>query len=433
MQRTLEIVFRHMRHLLLLLLVPLVAGIGIVFVLPRSYQSVAGLKAIQRYAVIGATGIEADLQATPAETQVTALDDFLGSPAFDLAVAYATALPKQVQASVGSRNQHVINDAIVRDLSTHVQVAAQAYNRYTITYANSDATIAQHVIQSIVRTFAVEGPAFAALGGQKLLALDQRELTADLSQRDAAVNAEAAYAAAHPSLPANALQTDPHYVVLLGEAQRTQQTVLNLEIAMTTIHQEIDQLSSSNTLFTVVDAPSFPYQAVSRLKSLAIGAGGGLAVALLACALYLALLYRRDHAIYTPHDVEQLPGLPRVILQIPRLAASEASQPQAFDLSGLPFFRGSSDGRAGEQHEGESGEVVAGAARRGGHVGWQGRYVGAVTVPQGAPQARRVHGYGGGGAERVVPDLRALVGKLGRWRRQRTRDAHRDSPATDST
>jgi hypothetical protein len=429
MQRALEITFRHMMHLLLLLLVPSVVGVGVAFALPRSYQSVAGLKAIQRYAVIGATGIEADLQATPAQTQVTALNDFLGSPAFDLAVAYATALPKQVRASVGSSNQHVIDDAIVRDLSTHVQVAAQAYNRYTITYPNSDATVAQHVVQSIVRTFAVDGPAFAALGGQKLLALDQRELTADLSQRDAAVDAETAYASAHLNLTGNALQTDPHYAVLVGEAQRTQQTVLNVETAMNTIHQEIDQLSSSNTLFTVVDAPSFPYQAVSRLKSLAIGAGVGLAVALLACALYLALLYRRDRAIYTPQDLEPLAGLPQVILQIPSIAASEAPQPQAFDLSSLPFRRGGSGERAIEQHEGGSGEIVADAARRSDHRVGQGRHTGADIVQQRAPQARHVHGCGD--AERAVPDLRTLVAKLGRRRRQ-TREAHRDSPAIDS-
>ncbi|HEV2461638.1 MAG TPA: hypothetical protein VGS80_25055, partial [Ktedonobacterales bacterium] len=265
-------------------------------------------------------------------------------------------------------------------------------------------------------------------GGQKLLALDQRELSADLSQRAAAVDAETAYASAHLNLMGNALQTDPRYAVLVGEAQRTQQTVLNVETAMNTIHQEIDQLSSSNTLFTVVDAPSFPYQAVSRLKSLAIGAGVGLAVALLACALYLALLYRRDRAIYTPQDLEQLAGLPQVILQIPSIAASEAPQPRAFDLSSLLFRRGGSGKRAIEQHEGGSGEIVADAARRSDHGVGQGRHTGADIVQQRAPQAR--HGYGD--AERAVPDLRTLVAKLGRRRRQHTREAHRDSPAIDS-
>src|SRR5438876_10758232 len=91
--RVLEAIFRHPMQLLLMLIFPIVVGLAVAYVLPRSYQSSASLWALRRYAIIGATGPESDLQSTPATTQVAALSELLQSRDFSLAVAKATDLP----------------------------------------------------------------------------------------------------------------------------------------------------------------------------------------------------------------------------------------------------------------------------------------------------------------------------------------------------
>src|ERR1019366_332775 len=95
--RVLEAIFRHPMQLFLMLIVPVVIGVSVAYVLPRSYQSSASLWALRRYEIIGATGPESDLQSTPAETQVAALSELLQSRDFSLAVAKSTNLQSTLQ------------------------------------------------------------------------------------------------------------------------------------------------------------------------------------------------------------------------------------------------------------------------------------------------------------------------------------------------
>ena len=73
MHRTLEAIFRHPVQLLALLILPLALSLAIAYRLPRSYESAASLWALRRYEIIGATGPESNLLATPSETQVAVL------------------------------------------------------------------------------------------------------------------------------------------------------------------------------------------------------------------------------------------------------------------------------------------------------------------------------------------------------------------------
>jgi hypothetical protein len=334
-QRTLEIVFRHPFQLLLLLVLLPVIGFGIAYSLPRSYQSQASLFAIQRYVIIGATGAESDLLATEAQTQATALSELLQTRYFALQVAYQTSLSKTESPAIQADKQ-ALDDALYQEISTHVVVAPQGDHVYTILYTNRDAVVAQQVVQAVIDEFAKESATFSVEAGQKLLQGYQAELASDQQAANAAVAAEEAYKAAHPSLSPSDLINDPRYNYLHQATAQAEATLGNLENEIATVTQEVSVLNTGgNTLFTVVDNPVVPDRAVSRTKTLAIGGGGGLVVALLMCVLYLALLMRRDRAIYGSVDAQRATGVP-VILEIPALSHTTANLSVRLLQSGDP-------------------------------------------------------------------------------------------------
>jgi hypothetical protein len=318
-RRVLEMTVRHLGRLFVLLVIPPLIGFGVATTLPRSYQCTAGLKALQRYTVINTAGVtEANFQETPAQTQVDALDDDLTSATFDLAVAQGTGLDDQARAAVGA-NDSAMRDAIFADLSAHVLVAATGTNHYTITYTNKDKGVALAVVQSLITQWTAQAPSFAVLAGQKLLADEQAQLAADQQALDAAVSAERAYAQAHPG---STVANDPTHAILVGNTSQAQTAVTTEHDALTNLQAAVAQIGTSTNLFQVSDPPQKPYRPVSRTKTLVVGGGAGLAVGLVAAALYLVLLLRRYRGLYSATDLAALkvPGSPPlVIAEIPRL------------------------------------------------------------------------------------------------------------------
>jgi hypothetical protein len=332
-RRTWELLFRHLGPLVLLLALPAVVGLAVAYTLPRAYQCTAGLKALERYTVINTSGVsEANLQETPAQTQTDALNDDLTSPGFDWSAAQGTGLPEQVQAAVGD-NTPAIRDAIFQDLSSHVLVVTTGVNHYTITYTNQNQQVAYNVVGSIIAQWTAQGPAFAVAAGQKLLGDEQAQLVLYQRTLDAAVSAQKAYAAAHPGSTAI---NDPNYAVLVNTTTQEQNAVANEQAAINNVQAAIDQLNTSATLFQVSDPPQVPYRPVSRTKTLAIGGGGGLAMGLLMAMLALALIYRRDRAVYGPDDLVAAGVSPMVIAQIPRVAHSAVDNSLRLLQAGAP-------------------------------------------------------------------------------------------------
>ena len=110
MTKVIEVLFHHKWRLLVLLALPILVSGAIAFKQPRTYEASAGLWALRRYEIIGATGPEADLTSTPAETQTTTVSEFLQSKSFVLAVAYDTDLPQLLAASnPGPRNCRMLS------------------------------------------------------------------------------------------------------------------------------------------------------------------------------------------------------------------------------------------------------------------------------------------------------------------------------------
>ena len=147
MNRTLEAIFRHPVQLLALLILPLALSLAIAYLLPRSYGSAASLWALRRYEIIGATGPESNLLATPSETQVAVLSELLQSRVFALAVAKSTDLQSTLGLSKNVlSNPQLLDDALLLEVSQHVQVTSGGYNLYEITYSNRDPRVAQQIV-----------------------------------------------------------------------------------------------------------------------------------------------------------------------------------------------------------------------------------------------------------------------------------------------
>ena len=316
MGRILEVIFRRILLLLLLLILLPLVSVAVAYVLPRSYQSTATLWALRRYEVIGLTGPESDLLATPAETQSAALTELLQSRAFALSVAHATSLPSTLDASV-QKDSQLRDDALFNEISQHVQVGAQGYNLFTITYDNRNPEVAQEVVQAVIQNFGLQSQGFSVVEGQLLLESYQTELAQAKQDATKAARTEANYILEHPNLAKNDLLPDPQYALLHAQTQQAQATLGNIQTTIATISQEISaQGVGSDSLFKVLDAPKVATQPVSRLKTLLVAAGIGLGLAILACALYVVIAVRRDRTVYSPLDLRKVTTLP-VVMEVP--------------------------------------------------------------------------------------------------------------------
>lgn len=317
MRRTLEALFRHpLQLLILILLLPLI-GLGVGYFLPRTYQATATLWALQRYAIIGSTGTESNLQATPAETQATALTELLQTQAFALTVAKKTGLPKTYSTDVQA-DQQTLDEDLFADMQ-NIKVASQGYNLFEISYTHKDPAIAKEVVAAVIQNYGFQIKGFSTFTGQRLLETYQTQLEKAKSDASKAAQAEAAYITAHPNLKPADLASDPQYTLLNNETQQAQATVQSIQTRIDTVNQELnDQGGGADSLFKVVDSPTGA-KPTSRTRTYLTAGGIGAGVALLAIVLLLIIMVRRDRSLYTPQDVQKVSPYP-VLMQVSHFA-----------------------------------------------------------------------------------------------------------------
>ncbi|MBA2286914.1 MAG: hypothetical protein H0W02_15690 [Ktedonobacteraceae bacterium] len=319
MLRVLEVVFRHPIDLLVLIVVLPVLGLAVGYLLPRSYQTTASLWALRRYTVIGATGPETNLLATPSATQATALTELLQSRDFALTVARESNLASTLDANVQADPQ-LRDVTMFNDISQHVQVAAQGYNLYVLSYTQRNPKIAQQVVAAVIRNYGLQSQSFSVVEGHRLLDSYQTQQAKAQHDVDSAVAAEASYIAAHSKLSRIDLLSDPQYSLLHAQTQQAQTTLANIQTKIDTLNQDLNsQGTTADSLFKVLDAPLVAAKPVSRTKELLIAGGVGLGVALLACIVYVLILVRRNHGVYTPLDLRKVTDFP-VVMQLPRVS-----------------------------------------------------------------------------------------------------------------
>jgi len=321
--RTLEAIFRHPVQLLALLILPLALSLAFAYLLPRSYGSAASLWALRRYEIIGATGPESNLLATPSETQVAVLSELLQSRVFALAVAKSTDLQSTLGLSKNVlSNPQLLDDALLLEVSQHVQVTSGGYNLYEIAYSNRDPRVAQQIVAAVIKEFQLQGQGFSVVEGQHLLEGYQTQLAQAKQDADAAAQAEARYLAAHPALNASGSSAlnDPQYALLDSKRLQAQAILQNIQSTIASISQQITlQSRGEDTFFRVLDSPIAPDVAVSRTKTFLTIGGAGVGVGLAACVLYILVLVRRDRALYTIRDLQKVSMYP-ILMQVPQLS-----------------------------------------------------------------------------------------------------------------
>jgi hypothetical protein len=318
--RVLEAFFRHPMQLLLMLIFPIVVGLAIAYVMPRSYQSSASLWALHRYEIIGATGPESDLQSTPSATQVAALSELLLSRDFTLAVAKSTDLAATMQLT--GIDSQIADDTLSQEVTKHVIVTSRGNNLYEITYTNQNPRVAYQVVAAVIKEYQLQGQGFSVVEGERLLQGYQTQSAQAKSAADTDAKTESQYLTDHPDLTksgANPLN-DPEYALLDAKRLQSQSTLQNLQTTIATISQEIaTQNTGTGSFFQTLDQPLQPNVAVSRSKNLLVAGGVGAAIGLLACVLYILMLVRRDRALYTALDLQKITGHP-VLMQLPQLS-----------------------------------------------------------------------------------------------------------------
>jgi uncharacterized protein involved in exopolysaccharide biosynthesis len=327
MRRTLEVIFRHPLQLLILIILLPGIGLGIAYlVVPKTYQSTASLWALHRYEIIGSTGSESNLQATPAETQTTALTELLQTRTFSLSVVKGIDIvPTLNLSSSVMANPKQLQDALFNEISKKVVVTSGGYNLFEISYINRDPQVAQKVVQAVVRTYGKQSLGLSVAEGQNLLASYQIQLQNAQQQSNNAVTAEEQYVASHPTLTPNTELSDPQYKQLDANRVQTQAIVEDIQNTMNTIQQAISaQGKAANSLYEIIDTPQIPTIAQSRSKSYLTGGGIGLGIALLADIIYLVILIRRDRAVYSAEDLEKITTFP-IVMQLPTLTPTTVS------------------------------------------------------------------------------------------------------------
>ena len=320
--KVLEAIFRHFILLLLMLIVPTAIGAGVAYVLPRSYQSSASLWALKRYEIIGATGAESNLQATPADTQAEALTELLQSRSFDTAVAQSTDLVSTLKLTAQERSDpQLLGDALILNISKYVIVQSKGYNLYEVSYTNPDPRVAAQVVTAVITEFHLQGQGFSIVEGQRLLQGYQGQLTQAQTDANNAAKDETSYLAAHPDIMKNGTSplNDPQYALLDSKRVQAQSTLESIQSTIATLNQEIaTQSTGGDTFFKILDPAVQPDVATSRSKILLTAAGAGAAIGLLVCILYTLILVRRDRSLYTALDVQKMTSFP-VLMQVPQL------------------------------------------------------------------------------------------------------------------
>lgn len=306
-------------RLFLFMSLPIVIGGVLVYRLPREYQATATLWALHRYDTLTATTVDYSNLATPAETQVTALNELLNTRSFALGVAQEANLANTLSAQT-RENSTSRDDALVANISQNVQVVAQGYDIFTITYTGSDPQIVQQVVKAVVDHYHQEVQLVLATEGQNLVGTYQTQLLQAQQTAQSAAATESSYIQSHPHLTGDALQRDSVYQLLHAQTQQAQLNVQNIQTDLNTLEQEIaTHTTIAASLYRVVSIPPVPDQPVPRRKNLLLGLAGGLAIGLMASILFIALLLRWDRKVYTSSDLRKLTTYP-IVMELPLLS-----------------------------------------------------------------------------------------------------------------
>ncbi|HEX4215184.1 MAG TPA: hypothetical protein VIA06_17830 [Candidatus Dormibacteraeota bacterium] len=312
-----ETFFRHSRVLIALVGISLVVALGISFSAPRVYQSTASLW-IQTNSLTG--GQNVNTQLSPAQAGVSLLQELMATRGFCLQVAQGGPLYNYVALHGASSNPlskitsklsggaaasgQILQNDVVADLQKNVAVTATGPQVVTVSFNAANPVVAAATVSSLIKQFSDQVQT-QLTAQQKLY---EQQLSQALLQEQDANAAVARYLAQHPDLEQSVPPPDPTYASLQQVAAQAQERYTQLLAAYDQLLLQQNTGPSSGA-FRVMDSPIIPIKPLSRIKTLGLGAGGGLAIGLILCGVTLVLLVVANRGFDAPADVERALGL----------------------------------------------------------------------------------------------------------------------------
>jgi uncharacterized protein involved in exopolysaccharide biosynthesis len=360
MQRYAEAFFRHRRALVVPVALALIISAGLVAIQPRSYQASAGVW-FQSNAIAGDTN-QANAYLPPADVATGVFRELLNTRAFCLAVGRRGPLasymaqpghmppPDPVSAILGKVDslrgssttspQQALDDAVQTMVQKHVNVVATGPQIVTVTFEYTNAEVAFGTLRAILDQFSDEVLAAQRVQNEHQAAFYEQQVTNQQKQVTEADAAVARYLVQHPELRVAQPPPDATFSGLQQVASTAHQHLAELlqQRDQAKLQQNDLSLGSSAT-FRVIDPPVLPHKPVSRLKTVILGAGGGLGVGLLVTVIAIVVLVFTDNTLRTTGEVERLLGL-KVAGSIPlRLGAAGRGKNEELASSPKPSPR----------------------------------------------------------------------------------------------
>jgi uncharacterized protein involved in exopolysaccharide biosynthesis len=316
MHRYMETFFRHSRVLIALVGISLVVALGVSFSAPRVYQSTASLW-FQTNSLTGGQNVNQEL--SPAEAGVSLLQELLGTRGFCLEVAQGGPLYTYIAehgsgspvskvlsklTGGGSATGQILQNDVVADLQKNVSVVASGPQVVTVSFNAANPVVAEATVNSLIKQFSSQ--VLTQLTAQQKLY--EQQLSQALLQEQDANAAVARYLSQHPDLEQSVPPPDPTYASLQQVAAQAQERYTQLLAAYDQLLLQQNTGPSSGA-FRVMDDPIIPIKPLSRIKTLGLGAGGGLAIGLILCGVTLVLLVASNRGFDAPADVERALGL----------------------------------------------------------------------------------------------------------------------------
>ncbi len=336
MTRYLEVFFRHKVALLSLMTLSVVVSTLVVMMLPRTYQATATLWFDQSPIPDNSA---ASSYTTPADQAVAIFHDLVNTRDFDVSVGnrgplaayfdrtgdFPTNDPvtpivhwlERKPAATGSARTELVDYGVLTTLQKYLLIAPTEPHLVSLTFNFTDPTIAAGTLKAVIDQFEEQVKATTLITAQGSVDFYTSQVTAQLKVVQAADKAVASYLAVHPELRVPNAPFDPTFAGLQQTDDLARQTYADLSQKLDQARLTVASLQQPGPYgFRIVDAPQAPASASGVLKTVLLGTGSGIGVALLLVFVICVLLVAADDSVMRGSDLKGRLGV-QVIGEVP--------------------------------------------------------------------------------------------------------------------
>lgn len=309
----LETVFRHPLLLLAPIILGFLAGAAFAYTQPREYVASASVwvdTSVPDATTIGTTGGN----SPPSAGQAALLSQMLGTRVFLESVAMNSPVAEDFRG-LGRLD----TDYALSDLGSQVAVSTPGPQVLAVSVTTEDPDDATGVAAAVVEQFEVFKRTKLRERAQSQLDYDQQRLE-DAQQALTTAQQEAqAFLRENPGVD---VTSDPTASTLIAAASTARQTYEDAAASFSVSSLALADAQAATV--EVLDPPEVAYPQ-ARMRTLIIGAGGGLAAGLTLSLLMLIFLMARDDTLRGETDVESLLGVD-LAATVPEFKASVAEK-----------------------------------------------------------------------------------------------------------